>query len=206
MSDLSLTLSTIAILLSALTVWRSFFWRGAAEFVCSSWTAIRMTGNDDRARAAFCVTLSIGNPGNRPLTVFDLLLKAEIPDRGTIFYEPILYWDIRQWIEDGARKDKVGRTQKGQVPLPVQLPPQGHFDYGYPILFLPLDKSTLVEPGVHKSVTLRLFAFTSRGRTYAEIGTQHISAEDLNPLTSMSFSGLVSSESRKRRHLLVGNS
>ncbi|WP_144295402.1 hypothetical protein [Rhodothermus marinus] len=157
---------------------------------------------DGRPRAAFCVHVSVMNKGKVPLELQDLMLAAEVGEEYPIFYEPILLWDLQQWMEDGDRPDKVGRTQKGQVPLPVLVPPDTICDFGYLILFLPVDKDRLVSPLEHSNVRLKLYALTDRERKYRVVGEQVMVEQDLKPLLDKSFSAVISTASKAKRGLL----
>ncbi|HYV14331.1 MAG TPA: hypothetical protein VE980_25715 [Pyrinomonadaceae bacterium] len=157
---------------------------------------------DRRPLAAFSVHVSVVNDGKLPLEIRDLLLTASTPER-LIIYEPILLWDVRQWIEDGNRSDKVGRSQKGQVPLPIQLNAGQYFDFQYSILFLPLDKETMVEPLKNYDIDLVLYSLTDRNIDYVSIAQQHFDAEELKPLINQSFSSAVSTISRVKRPAFI---
>jgi hypothetical protein len=157
---------------------------------------------DKRPLAAFSVHISVVNDGKVPLEIRDILLAAKTPER-LIVYEPIILWDVRQWIEDGNRPDKVGRAQKGQVPLPIQLNAGQYFDFEYSILFLPLDKETMVEPLKNHAVDLTLYALTDRNEIYVTIAEQHLDADELKPLINQSFSSAVSTVSKAKRAALI---
>lgn len=158
-----------------------------------------MQHSSGEPRAAFSVRVSVVNEGKRPLEIRDLLLAADTNDGQPIFYEPLFLWDWRQWIEDGDRPDKVGRAQKGQVPLPIQLKADEYYDFEYSILFLPLDKETMVEPLKHSAVKLRLYAFTDRQAGYIQIGEQVMEDGDIKALVDKAFSGVVSTVWKAKR-------
>jgi len=161
-----------------------------------------MQRSDGEPLAAFSVNVSILNEGTAPLEVIDLLLMADTGEE-TTFYEPIVLWDLKEWIESGNAPDKVGRTQKGQVPLPVLIPADEFFDYGYPALFLPVDHEKIIEPRNTSEVRLELYALTDRSSEYEMVGKQIMDEEDLKPLLEKSFSGAVSTVSKSNRSELV---
>jgi hypothetical protein len=202
LSIISLTVAAIALFISGATFWFSYLRKAGPHFVCSRWTAIRMQHSSGKPLASFSVYVAVVNKGKIPLEVLDLVLEAEVGEGSPIFYEPILLWDLRQWIEDGSRSDKVGRTQKGQAPLPVVVAADEHFDFGYSILFLPVDKERLVEPLKHSTVELRLHALTDRKKKYVVVSGQTMNEEDIKPLLTKSFSSAISTVSRARRSLL----
>ena len=161
-----------------------------------------MQHSSGRSLAAFSVYVSVLNKGKVPLEVLDLMLAAETTEESPIFYEPILFWDLRQWIEDGSHPDRVGRTQKGQVPLPILIPPDEVYDFGYSILFLPVDTERLIDPLKHSNVQLKLYALTDRGKRYVIAGKQVMGEQDLKPLLDKSFSAAISTVSKAKRGLL----
>lgn len=201
-SIISLVISIIALLISGVTFWFGYLRKAKPHFVCSRWTAIRMDHADGRPRAAFSVYISVMNKGKVPLELRDLMLVAEVGKDHPILYEPILLWDLRQWIEDGNRPDKVGRSQKGQAPLPVLVPPDTVCDFGYSIFFLPVDKERLVSPIEHSTVRLKLYALTDREKRYKVVGEQVMAEQDLKPLLDKSFSAAISTASKAKRGLL----
>ena len=201
-SIISLAVSITALLISGATFWFNHLRKAKPHFVCSRWTAIRMEHADGRPRAAFSVYVSVMNKGKVPLELQDLMLVAEVEKEHPIFYEPILLWDLRQWIEDGDRPDKVGRAQKGQAPLPVLVPPDTVCDFGYSLLFLPVDKDRLVSPLEHSNVRLKLYALTDREKRYRVVGEQVMVKQDLKPLLDKSFSAAISTASKAKRGLL----
>jgi len=202
MNILSFILSTLALTLSGVAFWFSYFRKGTPKFVCSRWTAVRMEHISKKPLAAFSLHITVVNEGKVALEIRDLLLIAKTGDR-RIFYEPILLWDLRQWIEDGNRPDKVGRAQKGQVPLPIQLNAGQYFDFQYSILFLPLDKETMVEPLKDSSVELVLYGLTDRNDNYVVVAEQHLDADEIKPLLNQSFSSVVSTVSKAKRSAFI---
>lgn len=202
-SVISLVVSGLAFILSGVAFWHSSLRRGTPKFVCSRWTAIQMQQSSGEPRAAFSIHVTVVNQGTAPLEIRDLLLVAETGSEQPIIYEPILLWDLRQWIEDGNRPDKVGRAQKGQVPLPLQLNAGQYFDFEYSVLFLPLDKAIMVDPHKHTSVELKLYAYTDRNHDYVVIGEQAM-GEEVKTLASSAFAGAVSTISKSKRSLLIG--
>ena len=202
MNVVSLILSLLALSLSGVAFWFGYFRKGTPKFVCSRWTAVRMEHVDRRPLAAFSLHITVVNEGKVPLEIRDLLLVAKTPER-VIVYEPILLWDLRQWIEDGNRPDKVGRAQKGQVPLPIQLNAGQYFDFQYSILFLPLDKETMVEPLKDSSVELVLYGLTDRNENYVAIAEQHLDADEIKPLVNQAFSSAVSTVSKAKRPAFI---
>lgn len=202
-SIIGLVISIIALLISGATFWFSHLRKAKPHFVCSRWTAMRMDA-DGRPRAAFSVYISVMNKGKVPLELRDLMLVAEVGKDHPILYEPILLWDLQQWIEDGNRPDKVSRSQKGQAPLPVLVPPDEVCDFGYSIFFLPFDKERLVSPLEHSTVRLRLYALTDREKSYKVVGEQVMAKQDLKPLLDKSFSAAISTTSKAERSSLEG--
>jgi hypothetical protein len=152
--------------------------------------------------AAFSINVSILNEGTAPLEVIDLLLVAKTQD-GAIFYEPIVLWDLQEWIAAGNAPDKVGRTQKGQVPLPVLISADDFFDFGCSALFLPVDETTTVEPRNHDEATLELYALTDRNSEYQKIDEHVMDKDDLKAVINKAFSGAISTRSRSERDRIV---
>ena len=120
-----------------------------------------------------------------------------------ILYEPILLWDLKEWIEAGHAPNKVGRTQKGQVPLPILIPAGKFFDFGYSALFLPVDKEKIVEPLVSNDVILELYALTDKSSEYKKVGEQIMEKNDLQSLIDKPFSGAISTISKSNRFRLM---
>lgn len=195
-------IALLALVLAVINLWHTFFLKGKPIFACTKWTAVQMHLKDQPC-AAFAVQISLYNKGKVPLQLFDFVLQATSDDNQTVVYEAILLWDLRQWIEDGNRPDRVGRAQKGQVPLPLVVSPGQLYDFNYPILFLPIDKSTLINPKTADSVSLSLYTRTDRSKGYKVIGTQKISSEELKAVIKNAFSSVISSESTSKRKSLL---
>ncbi|MBI3004772.1 MAG: hypothetical protein HYY49_05085 [Ignavibacteriales bacterium] len=154
-------------------------------------------------RATFAIQISVYNRGKVSLQVYDFVLHAKSDDGQKVTYEPVVLWDLRQWLEDGNRPDKVGRAQKGMVPLPLIVSPGQLYDFSYPILFLPIDKTTLIDPATAKKVTLDLYARTDREEEYQPIGRQDFNADDIRSVLTNTFVSIVSTESSSKRQELL---
>jgi len=185
--------------LSLFNFWFVFLKRGMPQFVCSQWTAIRMQDEKGLPIAAFMIKIGIINRGGVPLEVKDFMLVAKNQSQRVSFYEPLLLWDLRQWIEDGDRPDKVGRTQKGQVPLPVIVPANQAFEFVYPILFLPVDTVEIIKPGFDSQVELALYGLTDRDGTYQRVALQQFTGQEIDGLIKGSFSAIRTSSAVKTR-------
>ena len=196
-------IAALALLLSAVNFWYSFLRRARPVFVCSRWTAVGMQGADGRPRAAFAVQISVINRGRKPLELTDFVLVADTEQGKRVFYEPLFLWDLRQYIEDSGRQDRIGRAQKGQVPLPILVPPDEYYDFGYPALFLPIDVQTLIQPQTDAPLSLRLYALTNRSKGYQLIDTQVFEAESLANLGHGDISAARSSASVRKRSEFV---
>ncbi len=200
---LSLGISIIALLISFLTFWFTYLKKSIPLFACSKWTAMRMIHTPTNTpRAAFSIYVNIANKSKVPLTLYDFVLKAEVEQEAPIFYEPLFLWDLAQWIEDGNHPERIGRAQKGQVPLPVILPPDTVYDFGYSVLFLPLEERS-IDPSKHASVKLTLFALVDPKKDYVPVCYQVMGEEDLKVLLSGNFSGAVSTASKVKRHQIL---
>jgi hypothetical protein len=180
--------------------------KGKPIFNCSKWTAIQML-KDGNPHSTFAVHLSIFNKGKVPLQIFDFLLKAKTNKGQILDFEPILLWDLRQWIEDGDRPDKVGRAQKGQVSLPLIITPGQLYDFGYHILFLPVDKLNLIKPISSDGVELTLYSKTDRAANYELIGKQSFTDKEMKEILQKSFVSVISTEAiSERQKILEKNS
>jgi hypothetical protein len=192
-------LSILGLILSIINFWYNFLRKAKPSFVCSSWSAIGMQHKDGYPRIAFAIKISVTNNGVKPLIIKDFYLLTK-DETGSIFhYEPIVLFDLRQWIEDGNRPDKVGRAQKGQIPLPFVVPPKKTFSFEHHLYFLPTDKTTMVDPRISGSIKLRLFAITDRFSSYKLIGEQKFLHDDIKNLTMGNFSSVLSDVSTKKR-------
>ena len=76
MNILSFILSTLALTLSGVAFWFSYFRKGTPKFVCSRWTAVRMEHVSGKPVAAFSLHITVVNEGKVPLEIRDLLLVA----------------------------------------------------------------------------------------------------------------------------------
>ena len=195
-------LSVLAVLLSAASFWYTFFLKGTPIFACAKWTAVQMIANG-QPKAAFALQVSIYNKGRVPLQVYDFVLRAKSDDGQQVLCEAIVLWDLRQWIEDGDRLDKVGRAQKGQVPLPLIISPGQLYDFNYPILFLPIDKTNLIDPRSANKVTLTLYARTDRADDYEFIASQEFPSAEIKEVLVKTFVSILSTESISKREELL---
>lgn len=202
--DWNLYVAALALFVSFFNLWYNFFAKGKPIFSCHKWTAIRMEKNG-HPEAAFALQINVYNKGTKVLQLYDFVLVAETDDNQKATYEPIVLWDLIQWIEDGSRPDKVGRTQKGQVPLPTIVTPGQLYNFNYPILFLPIDKNTLINPQTANTVDLKLYARTDRSKKYILIGQQNFKKEEIKSIMTNSFSSVISSSSINARNELLDN-
>lgn len=203
LQEIGVYVGMLAFLISCLNLWYNFLRKAKPKFVCSRWTAIGMQHSDGFPKAAFAVKISSINNGAKPLEVKDFLLTAKDKNKILFIYEPILLFDLRQWIEDGNKPDKFGWAQKGQIPLPFVVPPKETFDFEHHIFFLPADKATMIDPRVDGPVELRIFALTDRSSSYKLIGEQQFKHEDIKDIRMGSFSSILSDESTKVRAYFV---
>ncbi len=153
--------------------------------------------------AAFAVQISIYNKGRVPLQVYDFVLKAHSTYGQTVLYEAIVLWDLRQWIEDGDRPDRVGRAQKGQAPLPLIVTPGQLYDFTYPILFLPIDKKDLIDPRTSGATEITVYAKTDREDQYELIGSQTFTESEMKEVLGKTFVSVISTESTLTREQLL---
>jgi len=205
LQKLGILVGVLAFILSLANFWFNFLRKAKPSFVCSRWTTIGVQHGDGFPRAAFAVKISITNNGVKPLTVKDFLLVARDKNSTLFYYDPILLFDVRQWIEEGNKADKVGRCQKGQVPLPFVVTPKTTFDFEHHVFFLPADKTTMIDPRVDGPVTLRLYALTDRSSKYKLASIQQFNHEDIKDLKMGSVSSVLSDESVRFRPEFIKN-
>ena len=190
MPDWGAIFAGFAILISLFTLWYSVFRRGQLSFACSRLTAIGMASSG-RTASAFAIKVDVINSGSRPIVLRDLLLEANTNTGKRIFYDPILLFDLTNYVASVGQQNRIATSQKGQAPLPISIPAGQHFEFGYEILFMPHDKKTAVETPDDAPMTLDLYALTSRKRKYRHIVTQEISSDDVKSLVNGSFSGVL---------------
>lgn len=199
--DWGATAAFLALFLSLINFWFTFLFKGKPIYACSMWTVVQLIQNGS-PRAAVALNLSVYNKGNSSLKLFDLLIQVVDDSGNYYYYEPIVLWDLKQWIEDGNRPDRVGRTQKGQVPLPTVIVPDQDYNFGYPILFLPEDTTNVVDPNNTTEINVKLFARTDRDKKYQHVAEQKFNQTDLQGLNKQAFVSIKSSESISKREVL----
>lgn len=199
--DWGVTAAFLALILSLINFWFAFLFKGKPVYACSMWTAVKLNQNNS-PRAAFALNISIYNKGNASLKLFDLFIQVTDDSGNYYYYEPIVLWDLKQWIEDGNRPDRVGRTQKGQVPLPTVIVPDEDYNFGYPVLFLPEDLKKVIDPNSTDEIELKLYSRTNRKKDYELVGTQKFNQEKLQSLNQHAFVSIKSNESISKREEL----
>ncbi len=190
-----------ALILSLFNLWYTILRKGRPIFACSRWAAIGLTAKGQPG-ASFAVQIGIVNNGSRPLLLKDFMLAAETPHR-KIFYDPILLFDLTQYIADVGRNDRITRAQKGQAPLPILIPACQQYDFPCEVLFMPYDKKTTVLIESDTPCILNLYALTDRSKSYELIATQELSREAVQELKSGGFSGVLSTASTKIRESFI---
>lgn len=200
-SGWNVLIAGFALLLSCFNLWYIFIRKGKAIFACSRWTAIGLTARD---RAGLSIALQIGivNHSTKPLLLKDLMLLVDAPDR-KIFYDPIFLFDLTQYIASVEKNDRILKTQKGLVPLPINIPPNQQYDFPCELLFLPYDKKTAVLTHSDTPCTLNLYALTDRAKSYEQVATQKLTKEAVQELQSGGFSGVLSTASTEKRESFV---
>lgn len=199
----SIFISIAAFGLSIFAYWSSSIRKRSPQFVCSRWTAVRLDTPENTPLAAFMIQVSVINRDGTPLEIRDLLLVARNRTQNTCYYEPLLLWDLRQWIEDGDRPDKVGRAQKGQVPLPLLVPAHESYDFDFPLLFLPVAENKVINAISNDDTDLSLYCLTDRSRKYVRIASQIFTSQELRNLEKGGFSAVRTSAATKMRGILM---
>jgi len=188
----------IALLLSGVSIWATFFRRGKLITVASQWTAIGMDAGGQSA-ASMTVRIAFLNTGTKPVIVRDVMMVAVTAAGNTIAYEPILLFDIVRYISGVGTEARITDCQQGPVPLPVLIPPASQFEFPASVMFLPEDKKTAVLLQKHLPVTIELYYLSDRRRHYQRAAVQYISEDEVRNLKNGAFAGLISTESKKRR-------
>lgn len=195
-------IAAAAFILSLFSLWYTTFRRGRPTFACSKWTAIGLSA-DGVTGAAFTIQVSVINNGNRPLVLKDLMLVAKTSENKEIYYDPILLFDLRQYIADMGKDDRIARAQRGQVTLPIIIPPNQHFDFPYEILFMPYDKKTAVATQKDAPFTLKLYGRTNRSKHYQLVAFQEFQPDDVRQLRNGTFAGVLSTASIEKREAFI---
>ena len=132
----TLIISILALTVSGFSFWYGFLKHSEPIFSVSKWTALGMLNNNKDA-STFIVRIDINNPSTRPITIKDFALLAITHNQKKIMYEPIMLWDLTYYIESMGISKKIVEFQKGQIPLPINIPSKGTFKFDYEILFMP---------------------------------------------------------------------
>lgn len=197
-----LVISLVALGISFFTFWYNFLREGEPIFTSSRWTAIGIS-NSGQEGSAFAVNISVNNDGNAPLELIDFMMVAETHNKKKIFYDPIILFDLTHYISSLGEDGRMGKTQRGQVPLPMIVPPNQQYTFEKEILFMPYDKTTSIINNIDAPFTLKLYALTNRTNSYKKIAEQYFRPEDIQNLVNGSFSGVLSSSSiRKRKEFI----
>lgn len=197
-------LSSIAIILTIINFWYSFYRKKPLRFVCSSFTGLGMEMQpENKIGSSFAIKLDIINEGSVPQVLTDLIVKANYEGEKESFnYEPIVLWNFTEQIRSNGQKT-VGNSQNGQVNLPKLINPKSYFSFEHHILFLPINKKTLITPNKNKNIYIRVYALTQGNKNYKLIGSQQFKSEDLKELRNGSFSSVISDESKLHRNKLI---
>ena len=200
--QIALIISLLAVVISFFTFWYNSFREGEPIFTCSRWTAIGLS-NSGQEGSTFAINIGVTNDGNAPLELVDLLLVAETHNKKKIFYDPIILFDLTYYISSQGEDGRMGKAQKGQVPLPMIVPPNQQYTFEKEILFMPYDKTTSIINHIDAPFTLELYALTNRANSYKKIAEQYFRPEDIQNLVNGSFSGVLSTYSIKNREEFI---
>lgn len=195
--ELALIISICAILVTIISFWYNSLRTGVPIFACSRWTAIGLD-NSGQQGSSFVIKIGVINYGNRPLLINDFLLIAETHNNKKIVYDPIILFDLTFYIASIGKQNRMTESQKGQIPLPIIIPPNKNYNFDYEILFMPYDKKTSIINNQDSPFTLKLYARLKK-ESYKLIAEQVIKKEDIASLTNGSFCGVLSSTSTEHR-------
>lgn len=134
------------------------------------------------------------------------MLKAITKKHKIVYYDPILLFDLTYYIASVGKDRRITDTQKGMPPIPIAIPAGKQYDFGYEILFMPLDKKTAIDIQNDLPCELILYALTGKNKKYKPIGRQQVLQSDLKELASGSFSGMISTSSMKLRQTFTEQS
>lgn len=203
-------ISSIAIVLTVVNFWYSFYRKRALKFVCSSFTGVGMRiKTDNTIGTSFAIKLDVINEGAVPQVLNDLIIKANYEgEKEMYYYQPVVLWSFTEHIRAIDCK-MVGNSQQGQISLPKLINPKSYFSFEHHILFLPLDEGKLIMARSEKNIYLEVHAQMEGSENYKLIGGQQFKSVDFRELANGSFSSVVSDKSkihRKRFITLTTNS
>lgn len=195
--ELALIISICAIFITIISFWYNSLRVGAPIFTCSRWTAIGLD-NSGQQGSSFVIKIGVINYGNRPLIIKDFLLIAETHNKKEIVYDPIILFDLTYYIASIGKQNRIADSQKGQIPLPIIIPPNKSYNFEYEMLFMPFDKKTTIINNQDAPFILKLYA-RLKNKSYNLIAEQNITKEDIVTLTNGSFRGVLSTSSIEHR-------
>lgn len=202
LEELSIIIAVFAIVISVIAFWYNSLRKGNPIFYCSRWTAIGLSVNGEEG-AAFSINIGLNNNGNSPIEIIDFILVAETHHNKKIFYDPIILFDLTYYISSIGQDRRIENAQKGQIPLPIIIPPNQQYTFEEEILFMPYDKKTAVLNKKDPPFTLKLYALTDRYSDYKKIAEQNFEPNDIEKLVNGSFSGVLSTYSIKNRERFI---
>lgn len=201
-AQIAIIISLFALVVTVINFWYNSLRKGKPVFTCSRWTAIGVEASGQQG-STFAINIAVINEGKYPLVLTDFLLVAETHNKKKIFFDPIILFDLTYYIGSMGEQARMAKAQKGQIPLPIIVPPSQQYTFEKEILFMPYDKATTIINNVDAPFSLSLYALTDRDSNYIKIAEQQFRPEDINTLVNGSFAGVLSSYSTKNREVFI---
>lgn len=170
-------------------------------FSISRWTAFGISNNGKNG-STFIIKIDINNPSTKPVTIKDFAIIAKTKDNDKIIYEPILLWDLTYYIESMGVPKKIVEFQKGQIPLPINIPSKQSYQFDYEILFMPQDKKTSIINEKDAPFEIKVYALTDNWKDYKMVSKQKFTEREIKDLQNGNFSGVLSTSSIENRKKL----
>ena len=205
-SIITIITSVLAIIISCYSVWYTKFRKGKLQFNCTRWTAIGLQVKDQNNTfigATIALDISIVNDGAKPKLVKDFLLFANTSTGKEIVYSPVMIFDITNYASTLGGNNRIGKAQKGLVPLPALVQEQSSYKFEKEILFMPLDKKTAINVQSDPPCTLKLYALIDDEKDYELISTQTVESKDIGQLKNGSFSSFESNVATSNRESFI---
>lgn len=197
----TLIISLFALFISGFSFWYVFLKHSDPIFCVSKWTAFGISSNG-KDGSTFIVRIDINNPSSRPVTIEDFVLVVKTKTNKKILYEPIMLWDLTYYIESIGVPKKITEFQKGQIPLPFNIPTKEAFKFDYEILFMPKDIKVSVKNDEDAPLEIEVLALTDKWKDYKLVSNQRFTIDEIKNLTNGSFSGVLSTSSIENRKKL----
>jgi hypothetical protein len=194
-----------ALSFSIYNFWYSKFKKAKLTYICNGWTILIASKRDDEGNLddnspLFLLNISIRNEGAQAITLKDFILKVTDRNEKVFYFAPISLFDFDYFSSNLGNASPL-KAQKGLTPLPLEIPANTTYKFGYCILFGPYDYAIENIMNLDDLPMQVEVLVNDDFQKYKTVSTQTMEEENIKGISQGSFSAIESTptvEARKK--------